>query len=186
MVLFAGKLLPFKRPLDVIEAVAQLRRDGRKLSIIVAGSGELDATMRQRAQALGVTLHMLGFQNQTQMPACYAASDLLALPSDARETWGLVANEALACGRGIVLSDAVGAAPDLAVFGGGVYPMGDASALAQTIARVLDHPPPAAAIAAKAAAHSPSAAADGVLAAMQFTTAAKARRDHAADERVRS
>ena len=39
---------------------------------------------------------MLGFINQSEMLQVYAAADCLALPSDTRETWGLVVNEALA------------------------------------------------------------------------------------------
>ena len=31
-----------------------------------------------------------GFLNQTEMPAAYAAADMLVLPSTGRETWNLV------------------------------------------------------------------------------------------------
>ena len=77
------------------------------------------------------------------MPACYAACDVLVLPSTGRETWGLVANEALACGRPIIVSDAVGCAPDLAADGvvGRTFPLGNYKAF-EAIAAVLDDPPP--------------------------------------------
>src|SRR5581483_11977533 len=113
VVLFAGKLVPFKRPLDLVDAVALLRQNGSDISIMVAGAGELGDEMGARAEVLNVPLHPLGFCNQSEMPAAYAAADALVLPSDGRETWGLVANEALACGRPIILSDAVGSGPDL-------------------------------------------------------------------------
>lgn len=91
LVLFAGKLVAFKRPLDVVASAARCRIADRPVEVMVAGSGELESEMRRRAGELGVPLHMLGFCNQTQMPAAYAAADVLVLPSNGEETWGLVA-----------------------------------------------------------------------------------------------
>jgi glycosyltransferase involved in cell wall biosynthesis len=164
VVLFAGKLLPFKRPLDVVEACAETPG----ANVVVAGSGELDAPLRALAASLGVRLHSLGFLNQTKMPAAYAAADVLVLPSTGRESWGLVANEALACGTPIIVSDAVGCAPDLAADGaaGGVFPLGDIASLRQTILTMLNAPPSREAIAARSDAYGLAAAADGVEAAL--------------------
>jgi glycosyltransferase involved in cell wall biosynthesis len=163
VLLFVGKLLPFKRPLDLVDAAALLNQAMGTAAVLVAGSGELKGALDERAKFLKVPLYQLGFCNQSEMPAVYAASDALVLPSDGRETWGLVANEALACGRPIILSDAVGAGPDLIdSYTGRVFPMGNVPALAQAIATVLGRPPPSGEIAAKSRAYSPSAAADGV------------------------
>ena len=46
------------------------------------------------------------------MPIIYRMAETFVLPSN-RETWGLSINEAMACGRTIIASDRVGAAPDL-------------------------------------------------------------------------
>jgi glycosyltransferase involved in cell wall biosynthesis len=167
--LFAGKLLPCKRPLDLIAAAALLSSGGRRLDILVAGAGPLEREMSAAANATGVALHQLGFCNQTAMPAAYAAADVLVLPSES-ETWGLVANEALACGRPVVLSDAVGAAPDLVGDGttGHLFPVGDTAALAAAIGAVINSPPPPERISAKSAAYSLDAAADGIVQAVSF------------------
>src|SRR5260370_19571191 len=135
--------------------------------------------MSSAANVAGVALHQLGFCNQTAMPVAYAAADLLVLPSEGDETWGLVANEALACGRPVVLSDAVGASPDLVGDGtsGRLFPVGDTAALAAAIRAVLDCPPERERISAKSAAYSLDAAADGVIEAVSFV---KRRRDRAA------
>lgn len=171
VVLFAGKLVPFKRPLDVVDAGAALRRQGMKARVLVAGTGPMEEQMRHRAEALGVPMHFLGFRNQTQMPAAYAAADVLVLPSES-ETWGLVANEALACGRPIVVSDACGCAPDLAGDGiaGRVFSQGDVRELAETLGKVLASPPPRAAIRAKSETYGLSAAATGIIQAMGALT----------------
>jgi glycosyltransferase involved in cell wall biosynthesis len=60
-----------------------------------------------------VQVRFAGFLNQSEMPAAYGAGDCLALPSDWAETWGLVVNEALHHGVPCVVSDRVGAVPDL-------------------------------------------------------------------------
>ena len=168
VVLFAGKLVAFKRPLDVVMAASLLRREGMALSVLVAGAGPLSPAMSAAAREQGVPLHDLGFCNQTQMPAAYAAADVLALPSDARETWGMVANEALACGRPLALSDAVGAAPDLVGDGmaGRAFPAGDVDALADALRGVIERPPSPEALERKSRAYSLCAAADGIEAAV--------------------
>src|SRR5262249_53545311 len=79
LVLFAGKLVAFKRPLDLVGAVALLRTQGLDAQVLVAGAGSLEGAMRDRAHDLGVPLHLLGFQNQTAMPQAYAAADALVL-----------------------------------------------------------------------------------------------------------
>ncbi len=171
VVLFVGRLLALKRPLDVVDAVAHLLAQGRRVRMVVAGSGPLEQDLYARAEAKGVDLHALGFRNQTQMPAVYCAADVLVLPS-AHETWGLVCNEALACGTPIVVSDAVGCAPDLASDGiaGRVFPVGDVGALADAIAAFFDRRPSAAAIAARSAAFGIPKAVSGVVEAVKAVT----------------
>ena len=58
-------------------------------------------------------------------------SDCIVLPSDCGETWGLVVNEAMACGRAAIFSDQAGCAADLVKAGqtGWCYPMGNVTAL---------------------------------------------------------
>lgn len=167
-VVFAGKLLPFKRPLDLIEAVGILNRQGCNIAVLVAGSGELGDDMRATAARLNIGLYHLGFCNQSEMPAVYAAADALVLPSDGRETWGLVANEALACGKPIILSDAVGAGPDLVDDPGigRTFPVANVAALARAVRDVLSWQVSPATLAAKSRDYSPGAAADGVQAAL--------------------
>lgn len=182
VLLFAGKLVDFKRPLDVVEAGARLAREGRNVAVMVAGAGGLADAMAARAAELGVPLHPLGFVNQTGMPAVYAAADVLVLPSTARETWGLVVNEALASGTPVVVSEAAGCAPDLAPARprdrgapGRSFPPGDIGALATALTSVLDHPPRRCAVAALAGGHTIARAADGILAALNDATARRAR-----------
>jgi glycosyltransferase involved in cell wall biosynthesis len=167
LVLFAGKLLAFKGPLSLVRAVTLLRLQGVNAEIVVAGAGPLDGRVRAEAEKLAVPLRALGFCNQSQMPSVYAAADVLALPSE-HETWGLVCNEALACGTPIVVSDQVGCAPDLAGDDcvGRRFIVGSDAALAAALGRTIASPPSAQKILEVSSRYSVERAADGVEAAI--------------------
>ncbi|MEF3364953.1 glycosyltransferase family 4 protein [Methylocystis sp. 9N] len=177
VLLFAGKLQPFKRPLDIISAARILRARGQNVEAMVAGDGELHSAMIEAAAKDDVPLHMLGFCNQSRMPAVFAASDCLTLPSTGRETWGLVANEALACGRPIVVSDACGCSLDLAADGGAgrSFRTGDVMMLADMIDDIFETAPDAAAMTRVSEQYSPQAAVDGVIAALDYLKRRRSR-----------
>jgi len=164
--LFAGKLIDRKRPIDLLRAVERV--DG--VHALFVGDGARRASLEAMARAAGARAHFAGFRNQGAMAEAYAVADVLVLPSDARETWGLVVNEAMASGIPAIVSDAVGCAPDLIVPGvtGAVYPAGDVGALARVLAALAADPSSAERMGASAARHiaawSVDRAADGVLA----------------------
>jgi glycosyltransferase involved in cell wall biosynthesis len=132
-VLFCGKFIPKKRPLDVVAAARRLQEAGRveNLHLLFAGSGELGETLRRECQVVfdaesgrpsqnaltnGTQLpsaSFAGFLNQTEISQAYVAADCLVLPSDYGETWGLVVNEALVSGLPCIISDACGCAEDM-------------------------------------------------------------------------
>jgi glycosyltransferase involved in cell wall biosynthesis len=136
--LFAGKLIAKKRAHDLLHAVARLRTAATKVIAVFVGSGGLEPNLRALADSLAVTAHFEGFRNQSELPRYYVASDVLVLPSDGAETWGLVVNEAMACGRPAIVSDAVGCAPDMIDEGktGFTYKMGDVEGLAECLRRM--------------------------------------------------
>jgi hypothetical protein len=72
-VIFAGKLVPFKRPMDLVAAAARFRAEGRDLCLLVAGAGPLESELSEAARTAGVPIRLLGFCNQTAMPQAYAA-----------------------------------------------------------------------------------------------------------------
>jgi glycosyltransferase involved in cell wall biosynthesis len=136
--LFVGKLVPSKRPLTLVRAMAQLPKGA---TLMIVGSGPLEERLAPEAARLGVDLKLIGFLNQSELGKAYAVADCLALPSDFPETWGLVVNEALATGLPVVVSQAVGCAPDLVRDGetGYSYPLDDVEALADRLKAVWQH-----------------------------------------------
>lgn len=131
-VLFCGKFIPKKRPLDLVAAAGLLVGSGRlpNAQLLFVGSGEMGAQLRASCDvvfdvdASGAVqppsacpdrpkASFVGFLNQKDISMAYVAADCLVLPSDYGETWGLVVNEALASGLPCVVSDACGCAEDL-------------------------------------------------------------------------
>lgn len=147
-ILFAGKLQAKKRPLDLLDALEQARRTRSDLRLLIAGSGELEPDLRERAKERRLPVTFAGFLNQTEMPRAYAAADALVLPSDAGETWGLVVNEAMASGVPAVVSDRVGCREDLVEDGvtGFSFPLGDTRSLAACLTSLAADPIRAAAM----------------------------------------
>jgi glycosyltransferase involved in cell wall biosynthesis len=137
VVLFAGKLEPKKRPLDLLEAFR--RATLPEAALLFVGNGPLERELRH--QAAGVPgVYFAPFQNQSQMPRTYAAGDVLVLPSfGPGETWGLCVNEAMCLGRPAIVSSHVGCAADLVTDGetGLVFPAGDVDALTTALRRAV-------------------------------------------------
>ena len=165
--LFAGKLIPRKRPLDFIRAVAGAAAAGSPVRGLLVGDGPLRTEVEALIAQLGAPVTLAGFLNQREIADAYRAADILVLPSD-QDTWGLVVNEAMTHGRGCIVSDRVGCGPDLIEPGrtGFVFPVGDVDALSGYMRRIADDPPLVAHMGSAAreliAAHSAQAAADAL------------------------
>ena len=136
---FVGKLIPKKRPMDLIEAAASCSfRD--RIQLVFIGDGPLRLELENRASRQGQRANFLGFLNQSEVVAKgYADLDALVLPSGEHETWGLVVNEAMTGGIPSIVSDMVGCAPDLVAEDrtGYVFRSGDVGGLAAAIDRLV-------------------------------------------------
>lgn len=168
VVMFCGKFVRKKRPLDVVLAArAHFERGhfdnlkGKQQSLrpwhlLFVGSGDLGEELRaacdvrfdadcqngkiSKSQNAGAPpASFAGFLNQSQISKAYAVADVVVLPSEAWETWGLVVNEATAAGVPTVVSDRCGCSEDFAAKNPytRVFPMGDVAAMARAIEEVL-------------------------------------------------
>ena len=117
--LFAGKLQSKKRPQDLIEALALLLKEKPKglpaVHLLIVGNGHLKEACEKQVHRSGLPVSFAGFLNQTEITRAYVACDCFVLPSDHGETWGLVVNQAMACGLPAVVSDQVGCHEDLII-----------------------------------------------------------------------
>lgn len=114
--------------------------NSKSVHLLMVGDGDLRSRCEQYVDAKDLPVTFAGFLNQSELPAAYAASDCLVLPSDYGETWGLVVNEAMACGLPAIVSDRVGCYPDLIAPGrtGEVFGFGEIEELADKMQQQLD------------------------------------------------
>lgn len=110
--LFVGQLIERKQATLTISAFAQIAEPSDVLDIVGDGP-EFSALARQRElSAVTGRIRLRGDIRGVALSRIYAQSQTLVLPSHT-EVWGLVANEALACGLHVVVSSRAGCAPDL-------------------------------------------------------------------------
>jgi glycosyltransferase involved in cell wall biosynthesis len=140
--LFVGKFTNKKRPLHFIRALQLAGESERSVAGLMVGDGPLREKCEELAKQGDVPVVFAGFLNQSQIAKAYVAGDMLVLPSDGGETWGLVVNEAMWCGRPCMVSDRVGCGPDLVRPGetGEVFPLDNVPVLAQTMSRLASSP----------------------------------------------
>lgn len=144
VILYVGKLLPRKRPKDLLDAWMQLYPEltHKTPYLLFVGDGELRVELEKLASTIeGGSIRFIGFKNQSELPAYYDLCDVFVMPT-VFEPWGLVVNEVMNAGKAVIASDEVGCVPDL-IFGGHngfVYRARDIIALKETIRLALANP----------------------------------------------
>ena len=136
LLVMASRLSAEKRPDLAIDAVRELRRRGRDVALVCAGTGPLEQDLRESANDLPV--QFLGFvHGRERLAALLATADAVVAPGPI-ETFGLTALEALAAGTPAVVN-ATSALPEV-VGDAGAVAHGTPQAFADAIEHVLDSP----------------------------------------------
>ena len=132
--------LAAEKGLDTLLRAVAAARDPR-LVLLLSGSGPERARLTSLASELGARLVVLGDIPWERIVERYAVADVFALLSR-HEPWGVVVNEAAACGLPLVLSDRVGAAFDLLEDGrnGFLVPVDDVAAAASALRTLASDP----------------------------------------------
>jgi glycosyltransferase involved in cell wall biosynthesis len=172
VVLYAGKFLPAKQPLELLDAYLAAPPDDHAL-VFVGEGAEKSALLDLARKAPPGRVHFLPFANQSEMPARYLLADIFALPSRGLyETWGLAVNEAMHLGRPALVSDRVGCQRDLVTDGetGWVFRADDPAHLRRQLAAALtaDLAPFQRRVASRIAGYTYAHAAAGLLDALRF------------------
>lgn len=141
--LFAGRLVKEKGVFDLLSAYAKLSEPIRsRVGLVFAGDGAARPALEAESEkVLPATIRFPGFAQREQLAHYYALADMLILPTYT-DTWGLVVNEAMACGLGVVVSEAAGCAADLVSdrWNGRLIHPGDVSSLASVMEDLAHQP----------------------------------------------
>ena len=141
--LFAGRLVREKGVFELLSAYAKLDRSVRtQVGLIFVGDGSCRKELEEQSASVSPGMvRFAGFAQREELAVYYALAEMLILPTYT-DTWGLVVNEAMACGRPVILSQAAGCAADLVTEGwnGRSVPPRDVESLASAMGSLANQP----------------------------------------------
>jgi glycosyltransferase involved in cell wall biosynthesis len=172
-ILFVGRLVPEKGIFDLLAAYAKLESGLRSgVGLVYAGDGVAREELKQRAKGVNPgNVCFPGFAQREDLAGLYGLAEALVLPTHS-DPWGLVVNEAMACGLPIIVTSVAGCSADLVDDGwnGYVVPPGDPEKLSMAIRSILLEPELQMQMRARSLErirnYSPETCADGLAAAM--------------------
>lgn len=136
-----ARIEPYKGHLHIVEAAQQLKEEGRKLQILIAGVGGYEEELRGEVARRGLedTVFFLGFQ--TDVAPVLSVLDVQLNASYGTETSSLSILEGMSMGLPAIVSS-YGGNPWLIDDGedGLIFPNRDSAGLARCIARLMDEP----------------------------------------------
>jgi len=113
--LFVGRLVTDKNLSTLVDAYRRYRQEAGAgaWSLVLVGAGSEEPALRAKVAERGITgVSFAGLRQADELPQYYARAKCLILAST-REPWGLVVNEAMACGLPVLVSDRCGCAQEL-------------------------------------------------------------------------
>ena len=131
--LYVGRLVKAKGVFDLLDAYSRLKAEIRSaIGLVFVGIGSDYAALVDRASKIAPgQIHVPGFVHRDELAAFYALADGLIFPTHS-DPWGLVVNEAMACGLPVIATSVAGCVLDLVQDGwnGFVVPPRDPARLA--------------------------------------------------------
>ncbi len=112
--LFVGRMIPEKGVGLLLQAYAQLDADLRqRIGLVLVGDGAARAQYEEQAVHIQPGKVVFpGFLHREELAMHYALAECFVFPTFS-DPWGLVVNEAMACGLPVIATDVAGATPDL-------------------------------------------------------------------------
>jgi glycosyltransferase involved in cell wall biosynthesis len=134
--LFVGRLVSDKGVFDLLHAYGALSAEVRAaVGLVFVGEGIARAELEKRAAAIASgEVHFAGFVQREQLPSYYGLAEALVFPTHS-DPWGLVVNEAMACGLPVISTSVAGCVADLVEdnWNGRVVRAGDTSQFAHAM-----------------------------------------------------
>jgi len=112
--LFVGRLVREKGVFELLSGYAKLDESMRQqVGLVFVGDGAIRPELELRAASISPgVIRFAGFAQREQLAIYYALAEMVILPTYT-DTWGLVVNEAMACGLPVIVSQVAGCAADL-------------------------------------------------------------------------
>jgi N-acetyl-alpha-D-glucosaminyl L-malate synthase BshA len=126
-----------KRVTDVVEAFAQVLKNGVPAKLLMVGDGPDRSKAEQKCRDLKVCEHVRFLGKQEQVEEVLSIADLFMIPSGS-ETFGLAALEAMSCSVPVISSN-VGGLPEVNIDGetGFVCELADVECMGRCATKIL-------------------------------------------------
>jgi 1,2-diacylglycerol 3-alpha-glucosyltransferase len=142
-ILFVGRFVAEKGVFDLLSAYAKLDETIRgELGLVYVGDGAARRELEERSAAITPGMvRFAGFVQRDQLATYYALAEMLILPTYS-DPWGLVVNEAMACGLPVVVSRVAGCAAELVKenWNGLLISPGDVPSLTASMEKIGNNP----------------------------------------------
>ena len=113
IMLYVGRFAKLKGLDLLIECMGEMVKSGKVFSLVMVGSGPEEENLKLQAANNGLkNILFIPFQERHRLVSYYKSSDFLVFPS-LQDVWGLVVNEALACGLPVLCSKYAGVVDNL-------------------------------------------------------------------------
>lgn len=111
VMLFLGRITKIKRPDIAVDALATVQSLGREIHLVLVGPDEDGLTPQLQAQAQSLEcndrLHFTGLLQKQAVVSALLDANLLLMPTEVQENFGMAALEAMAAGVPILVSEGV-------------------------------------------------------------------------------
>lgn len=138
--LFVGRLVAGKGVFDLLDAYERLAPALREeIGLVIAGEGPMRAELESRTRNIHPgRLYFAGFIHRDELATYYALAECFVFPTRT-DTWGLVVNEAMACGLPIICTRVAGCAADLVHENGRLVSPANVDELADAMEDIATH-----------------------------------------------
>ncbi|MFI5104165.1 MAG: glycosyltransferase, partial [Terriglobales bacterium] len=141
--LYVGRFVGDKGVFDLLHAYAKLPEETRRaVGLVLAGDGgEREELIRRSRLIHPGRVCFPGFVQRDQLAGFYALAEALVFPTHS-DPWGLVVNEAIACGLPVIATEVAGSTADLVRDGvnGYVVAARQPEALSRAMEKLLHDP----------------------------------------------
>ena len=135
-ILFVGRLHPAKDPITLLRAFEILVKQGKKVKLLVVGSGPLSELFHREIRERRLEATVVNWNYLPSLHQVFSAADLFCLPS-VNEAFGIVLLEAMDHFLPLLVSDS-GAGMEIAGSGGISFRTGDAVDLSNKLTQLVE------------------------------------------------
>ncbi|MBP2047056.1 glycosyltransferase family 4 protein [Methanobacterium aggregans] len=136
VIMYAGRLIEHKGVQDLIKSVKNLKNRNINVKTLIVGEGNFKKELIKQSEDIREEVIFAGHVDPAEIYKYYYASDIFVLPTY-DDPWGLVVNEAMACGLPVIVTDATGCFLDLVKDNGYIVKSHDICELSLSIEKAM-------------------------------------------------